>query len=119
MSKSILLIDDDAYFRDFYGGALQKAGFTVAAAENGEEALEKLKHNTYDLLVVDLVMPLMSGSAFLKAVKGHKIPRIVLSTLGGKTDKADAKKEGAEQYLEKSQTTPTDLVKEIKRILGV
>jgi len=118
MSKRILLIDDDAYFQDFYGNALRKAGFTVDAAANGEEALKILKENEYDLFIVDLVMPLMGGTAFLKAIRRRKTPRIVLTGLGGETDKEDARKAGAVRFLEKAQTTPAELVAEVQGVLG-
>lgn len=114
----LLLIDDDAYFRDFYSEALKKANFVVDTAKNGEEGMQHIEKQHYDVVIIDLVMPLMSGSAFLDAIKRRKTKRIVLTGLAGETDRSDALKAGADLFLEKSQTTPSDLVKHINTLLG-
>lgn len=115
--KDILLVDDDAYFCQFYGDALKEAGFDVDIAHNGEDGLKKIKENDYKLLIVDIVMPFMSGTAFLKETKRKKVPKITLTGLSGKTDKSDALKAGADKFLTKGDTSPADLVEEAKKII--
>lgn len=108
---TILLIDDETYYHDVYGSVLKQAGYDIEYAKNGVEALKKIEGKDYDLLIVDLIMPHMSGMELLKSIKRKKIPTIVFTTLEGVTDKADATKLGVKKFLTKSETTPKDLVK--------
>lgn len=114
--KNILLVDDEAYYFDVYGAALKKAGYDVDYAKNGVDALKQLEKKSYDLLIVDLIMPYMSGMELLKKIKRKKIPTIVFTTLEGVTDKTDAQKAGVKKFLTKSDTTPQDLVTIIAKL---
>jgi CheY-like chemotaxis protein len=64
--RSILIVDDDADVREIIGEALETAGYRVAGASNGAEALRLLRNNTLrpDLILLDLMMPVMDGRAF-------------------------------------------------------
>lgn len=61
-----LVVDDNFYNRDLCTLVLQRTGYTVEQAENGEEALNLLRKQTFDLLVVDLAMPVMDGITMMR-----------------------------------------------------
>lgn len=104
--RTILVIDDAALVRLFYRSTLENAGFRVAEALNGLEALEKLPGVGADLLIVDVNMPQMDGLSFLRALRDSDasvagIPALVTSTEGREPDLAAARNAGANCYLVK------------------
>jgi DNA-binding response OmpR family regulator len=82
----ILLAEDDTFFQNFYALKLREQGFTVDIASNGEEAITKLSTQSYDLLLLDIIMPKKNGFEVLSFLKERgvisRIPIIVFSTLG-------------------------------------
>lgn len=79
--KTILVVDDDPLIRDLFQVALNKRGHTVTAAANGHEAIERIKHENYDLIFIDLVMPEFDGVETLQAIREiDPDPTIVLVT---------------------------------------
>jgi two-component system chemotaxis response regulator CheY len=104
--KRVLVVDDASLVRLYYRAALEGAGFAVDEALNGIEALERLLAATYDLLVVDVNMPLMDGLTFLKALRGRSlplssIPALVVSTEADPLRIAAARAAGANFYVVK------------------
>lgn len=90
--KKILVVDDDDMHCDILQTALRMAGFKPDCASNGQEALEKVKTATPDLIVMDLQMPVMSGYEAIRQLKatGHgSIPVIVLSAHAHYTPSAE------------------------------
>lgn len=118
MSKTILFVDDEPMYRKLYGEALERAGFLLMYAKNGEEAIAHIEEHRPDLMIVDCVMPVMSGIAFLRHVKRRKIPSIVLTTLEGDTDREDSLAVGAKAFCNKSDTDPDELVEKVKELFG-
>jgi len=117
----ILFADDEMAFRKIYGEKLESVkGFSVQYASNGQEALDIIKKYEPDIVVSDLVMPIMSGQTFLKELQNLKIKKkfhvIVLSALMGETDIGEAFEHGAVQYLSKADTSPQKLVDIIQQI---
>lgn len=106
----ILFVEDEAFFRDFYGKELEKNGFSVSYAKNGEDALILLKKKTFDVVVTDLIMPMMSGTRFLDALGGRVPFIIVLTALSGETDRQDALNKGARYFCIKDETDAATLV---------
>lgn len=105
-SKTILVVDDAALARVYYRSILQGAGFRVAEALNGLEALETLLAREVDLLVVDINMPQMDGLTFLRTLRQKEgpmasIPALVTSTESAAADFAAARAAGANYYLVK------------------
>ena len=72
--KRVLVVDDASLVRRYYRAALEGAGFQVAEALNGIEALEQVLTAHFDLLIVDVNMPQMDGLSFLKTVRGKSLP---------------------------------------------
>lgn len=85
--KSILLIEDDVSTRDPLIELLHGAGYHVNTAVNGREAFDALRQRKPDLILLDLVMPLMNGWEFIDALKSDSglatIPIVVLTAHGG------------------------------------
>ena len=101
--KVILVVDDASLVRVYYRATLEEAGFRVAEALNGIEALEKLLATPVDLLIVDVNMPQMDGFTFLRTLRGKEgplgsIPALVTSTESREADFAAARAAGANFY---------------------
>ncbi len=106
-AKTILIVDDAALVRVYYRSILEAAGFQVAEALNGLEALEHLLTQPVDLLVVDINMPQMDGLTFLRVLREREgaiaaIPALVTSTESAAADFAAARAAGANFYLLKA-----------------
>ena len=61
MAKKVLLVDDQSFIRHIYSADLRNQGFEVLCAENGRQALDLLELNTVDLVILDVMMPVMDG----------------------------------------------------------
>lgn len=82
MSKNILIIEDNTTIRDSMVYSLAKEGYEVSAYDTAEHGLEKLKKQTFDLILLDLMLPGMSGETFLKTFANvEQIPVLVISAL--------------------------------------
>jgi CheY-like chemotaxis protein len=105
MKMKILLIEDSKVQRVANGRALIKAGYDVIYAADGEEGLDAAHENIPDLILLDMMLPKLSGVDVLRALKADTlvkhIPVIVLSGLG-KANEAKLVKEGAAAFLMKS-----------------
>ncbi len=97
--KTIAIIDDDLYIGDMLSEVLSKEGFGVLRAYSGTEALYLLKEKRPDLVLLDLMLPGMSGEEVLSYIKG--IPVIVLSARAEVQDKIDLLLGGAADYMTK------------------
>jgi CheY-like chemotaxis protein len=101
----ILLIEDSKFQRVANGRALVKAGYEVISAGDGEEGLRSARENIPDVILLDMMLPKVSGVDVLRAIKADvlvkHIPVIVLSGLG-QANEAKLLKEGAAAFLMKS-----------------
>ena len=124
-SKKILVVEDDQLLLDLCCKKLQKEGFDVDIAIDGNTALEKIISNKPDLILLDLVLPGIDGFEILKKIredsddKIKKIPVIILSNLGQESDIEKGKKLGATDYLIKASVTMEEIVKKVKDLLIV
>jgi DNA-binding response OmpR family regulator len=114
----ILIADDEVSITSNLAPFLERAGFRVTIAANGLEALEKARQNLPDLLVLDVLMPLMDGREVLRQLRrgGNNVPVILLTQVGGTTERAIALEEGADDYLNKP-FDPYELMARVKAIL--
>ncbi len=123
--KKILLVEDDPFLIDIYTRKLKKAGFETTVTEDGKKALEVLQQKTFELMILDIVLPEVDGWAILKEIKELKqknkslknLKIIILSNLGQKEEVEKGLKLGATKYLIKAHFTPSQVVEEIKKIL--
>lgn len=114
---SILLVEDDEFLRDLVVRKLEEAGFDIAIAKDGEAALKAAATRIPDLILLDLVLPGMSGFELIAKLREDeataKIPFIVLSNSAETQSKRESRDMGAEGYLVKAQSTPVEIVEAI------
>lgn len=119
--KILLLVEDDFFLRGLMCKKLELEGYVVIEAENGKFALEELKKNNIDLMLLDLVMPEMDGFEVLEIVskdsKLSQIPIIILSNLGQKERVDRAIALGVKDYIVKAHFTPGEIVEKVKKQL--
>lgn len=114
----ILLAEDDKFISRAYQDGFKRAGFEVILAFNGNEALDKAREESPDLILLDLVMPSKNGFETLGDLKMDKdlkkIPVIVLSNLGQDSDIERAEELGAIDYMIKADFSMQEVVDKIK-----
>lgn len=114
--KRILIVEDEMPIAHTLQLKLQNQGFDTLHACDGEQALVLLKEQSFDLILLDIIMPNKDGFEVLRAVK-KTIPVCVLTNLCQEEDSALCKKLGAYRYFIKSETPLSDIVKHIYDIL--
>lgn len=116
--NKILLAEDDYAISRVYAGGLTHSGFEVIIAINGVDALEKIRINRPDLVLLDLMMPIKNGFEVLEEIRKDDalkdIPVIILSNLGQESDIARSKELGITDYLVKSDTSMKHLIEKVK-----
>src|SRR6476620_9923404 len=121
MAKKILAVDDEKHIVRLVQINLQKAGYEVATANTGREALERVKEFGPDLIVMDVMMPEMDGFEALKKLKENaatrEIPVIMLTAKAQDADVFRGWQSGADLYLTKP-FNPAELLSFVKRLLA-
>jgi len=114
----ILLVDDERAITDNLTPFLERSGFIVAVASNGEEALHRVSRFEPDLIVLDVLMPKVDGREMLRRLRHEDnwTPVILLTQVGEATERAMALEEGADDYLNKP-FDPHELVARIRAVL--
>lgn len=116
----VLLVDDDAFLRDMYATKFIECGHEVEALGKATEALASIKEKQYDVVLLDMVMPSMSGLDLLKEVTKNNLKRetifIILSNQSETTDRSSAIEAGADGYIVKAESIPSDVVKQVEGI---
>lgn len=114
----ILVVDDEKMIRDVIREYCLNQGFMIDEAETGKVAFNKLLNNSYDLMVLDVMMPEKDGFTMLKELPNDKkIPTIVLSARGEELDKLAGFNLGIDDYLTKP-FSPNELIARIKAIMN-
>lgn len=122
--KRILVIEDDLFLRDIYMEFLTTAGFSVESAEDGKQGYDKIKEGNWDLVLLDIIMPIMSGVDVMYKLreeenfdsKNYYKKLVFLTNLDNDKEIKDALK-FSDAYLIKSQLTPCDILNEVKIFL--
>ena len=114
----ILLVDDEEAISDNLGAFLERSGFQVSLAKNGEQALNSIQRMQPDIVIMDVLMPVMDGRQALRQLRKEEnwIPVILLTQIGEATERAMALEEGADDYLNKP-FNPHELVARIRAVL--
>ncbi|HET6554809.1 MAG TPA: response regulator transcription factor [Dyella sp.] len=99
----ILLVEDEAPLRETLAARLKRDGFAVDAAQDGEEGMYLGREVPFDLAIIDLGLPKMSGMDLIKSLReaGQRYPILILTARGGWQDKVEGLKHGADDYLVK------------------
>lgn len=121
-SKKILLVEDEVFIRELYVRQLTKAGFQIKTAPDGQTGLNMLKAETFDLLLLDIMLPGMNGLQVLREFKtqnpSSKMITILLTNLGQEAVIKEGFELGAQAYLIKASYTPDQVVNEVRNALG-
>jgi DNA-binding response OmpR family regulator len=120
--KKILVAEDDFYVLDIYKSAFTTAGYEVVTAANGEEALEKLKNSSYDVMLLDIMLPKVSGTEIINWCRsaGSPAKNLLIFALTNLDEAVFVKKvmdQGANGYFVKAKITPQELVERIDAAL--
>lgn len=121
--KRILFVEDDDALAGVYLVRLQAEGFDVKRVSNGEEALAATISFKPDLILLDIMMPKVSGLDVLDILRNTpevgNVKILVLTALSQESDKKRAEELGADDYLVKSRVVITDVIARIKKHLGL
>ena len=121
MKKRILIIEDDKFLRELIIKKLNNEGYGALGAVDGEEGLEKVKKESPDLILLDLILPGIDGFEVLSKIKEDvalsSIPVIILSNLGQREEVEKGLKMGAVDYMIKAHFTPGEITEKIKTVL--
>lgn len=104
-SRRVLVADDDPVFREVAGACLRNAGFEVSQAVEGAQAMEMLQRETYDLAIIDLLMPRIDGLRLIALIRAtpqlRHLPILVITSQEDPAMRADGMQVGANDYLVK------------------
>jgi len=116
--KHILVVDDDTRLRSLLQRYLREREFLVSAAKDAAEAENFLQFYSFDLLIVDVMMPKVTGTEFLQNLRqqNNNVPVILLTAMGETSDRIKGLELGADDYLAKP-FEPKELVLRINNIL--
>lgn len=110
----LLLIEDDSLMYKMYKRVFELGGYSVEIAENGSDGYEKAKIFKPDLILLDIMMPVLNGLQTLEKLKQDpetkNFPVIMLTNLANKSDAESALHNGAKQYLIKSEYEPKEIL---------
>ena len=113
----ILIVDDEKNIREVIKEYVTLEGYDVMEADSGLKALELLNNNKFDLMILDIMMPIMDGFTLLNSIpKEKKIPTIILSARDDEVDKLEGFDRGIDDYLCKP-FSPRELMARVKAIL--
>ena len=120
--KRITLIEDDRFLSSLIKARLEKEGYIVTQGFDGEEAIKILRQSKPNLIVLDLIMPKVTGFEVLEAISISPdltgTPVVILSNLAQDSDVQKAKSLGATEYFVKVRVSIDDVIKKVKNILS-
>lgn len=118
----VLIAEDDKFLSKVLSDKFTRKNYTAVVASDGIEAVNKIKSEMPDIVLLDLIMPNKNGFEILEEVKTDakykNIPVIILSNLGQKKDVERGKKLGIVDYLVKSNTPINNIVKKVEEVLA-
>lgn len=119
---TVLLVEDDINLREIYAARLEAEGYKVVVASDGEEALAKSVREHPSLILLDIMMPKISGFDVLDIIRStpetKNVKVVMLTALSQPSDKARGEKLGVNKYLVKSQITLEDVVDTVKNLVN-
>jgi len=101
--KKILIVDDDEEICSIFKEALESEGYIISTAQNGKQALVKIKEEQFDLIITDKMMPQMGGLRLTRAIRKHdpNVKIVMITGFGGPKTYINAMELGADEYLNK------------------
>jgi len=117
IERKILIVDDEQEICKLVGMYLENSGYSWDEANNGESALSKISESNYDLLILDIMMPIMDGWTLCKRIREtSNVPVIFLTAKGEEWDKVNGLKMGADDYIVKP-FSPGELIARVDAVL--
>ncbi len=117
----VLVVEDDKFLRDMISRKLDKEGYEVVQAVDGEMGEQKAKSEKPDIILLDLILPGIDGFEVLERIKSDpeisNVPVIILSNLGQKSEVERGFGLGAVDFLIKAHWTPPEIVKKVREIV--
>lgn len=118
----ILFVEDDPFIAEIYKKKFESSGFEVLNVTSGKAVLKEAKAQAFDLILLDLVIPEMSGTEVLRELRtDDAYPRdlkiVVFSNLSSAEDREDCLKLGADGFISKTEFSPSEVVTEVNRFL--
>jgi two-component system response regulator ResD len=115
--QRVLVVDDEPMVRDVLARYLQREGFEVALAEDGEEALEQFESNSPDIILLDLMLPRIDGIEVFRRIRAKRsTPVIMLTAKGEEADRIVGLELGADDYVTKP-FSPREVVARVRSVL--
>lgn len=111
----ILIVEDEEAISNLIRMSLQKAGYSCEQAMEGESAADRIAEHTYDLVLLDIMLPGMNGYELLDYIKTTNMPVIFITAMGTLDDKVKGLKAGADDYI----TKPFEMVELLARVESV
>ena len=111
----ILIVEDEEAIPNLIRMSLQKAGYSCEQAMDGESAADRIAEHTYDLILLDIMLPGMNGYELLDYIKTTNMPVIFITAMGTLDDKVKGLKAGADDYI----TKPFEMVELLARVESV
>lgn len=122
MAKIVYIVEDDDTLREVLGQKLKTSGYQVVEAVNGEEGLRMMKETHPDIVLLDMMMPIMGGMQVLEEMqkdeKLKSVPVVVISNSGQPVEVEEARRLGARDFLIKAAFDPEEVLEKVKRQLG-
>jgi len=122
MAKKILIVEDEEILSDLLQKRLKKEGYGVLLARNGEEGLKMIKKERPNLVLLDVIMPKMSGFQVMEEMNKEenlkKIPVIIISNSGQPEEIGRAQELGAKDWLIKTEFDPEEVLKKVVKQIG-
>lgn len=116
-TATILVVDDERKIRDLVRSYLEREGYAVLVADTGQRALEAVERTHPDLVVLDLMLPDVTGEEVARSVRAHSnLPIIMLTAKAGEEDRVAGLRLGADDYLPKP-FSPRELVARVEAVL--
>lgn len=121
--QKIIIVDDDEFLVNMYATKFASSGVEVEACKSGDELIQKLQSGTTaELILLDVIMPGLSGTDTLKKMKAEKlgdsIPVMMLTNQSDEKDIEEVKNMGITGYIVKSAATPTEVVSEVLNVIN-
>jgi len=123
MAKRILIIEDETNIRAMYADVLKEAGYDVLEEAEGKQGLDIVMNSTWDLLLLDIMLPRLDGIELLKRMqldpRTKSKPVIVLTNLGDDRIRDTCLNMGVKEFLVKANTIPSDIVLTVKKYVFI
>lgn len=117
----VMIIEDDPFLLQMYSDKFVNEGFEVAVAHDGLEGLKLLNQQPVDLVLLDILIPKLSGVDLLMKIKEdpklQNLPIVALTNLTNAKEEEDVKAKGVKEYLIKSDYTPSQVIEIVKKYL--